>query len=1412
MTRAAPRSYAAPCALLALAWVCLGSQPTQAQPIGGSRWHPIGPAPIGGFFPGGVAGRASAIAINPLNYDQVFLGTASGGVWYSPNGGLTWIPISDRQASLAIGDIVPADCTALGCSKLYVGTGENAIRRDTYYGRGLLVGTLDFGTWNWQMRGNSLPHDFTGASITDVVRAPTGSPPRLFLSVSSGVTTSSAQTSVTAPPSDIDTYGIYRSDDDGVSWTRLSVTGSNDLRPTDLEMHPVLSGVLYAGFLERGLFRTVDGGDNWCPLTLDCAFPPCPPVAGCPAVSWTPSPPQAYDHVEIAIATGSILYASFGSCPDQLFRNCVPSVYRSDDAGSSWTRMSTGTCNHGSAADVGSGYSRYTHLLAVSPHDEDELWLGGIKLWRSPNGGDEFFPADGNTAGDDDSTIHLDHHEMVFHPTIPGRAYETSDGGVAVLVDGKWTPLNHTLQTIGFQGIAVSPLTGFVIGGAQDNSGSRWEGTDVWEVVPSGGDGGNVVIDSGNPQVVYVGTNYGGVRGSLNGGNSFCTVKQGTLDTSEPKAFYAPIVQGPPPDRTIYTASNRLYKGVRVTDRCYDGAFSFMNFVPISPPALAPDDLGGQAQEICRKRVLGFCTVDCNGENVITAIGAAPGDPDRVYVGYYGGQIFVTSDATAGMPSWDDITDTLPARPITRIAVDPDDDNTILVSQGGFSAVTTNLWRGVVAGSAVTWTASGFGLPAGVPVNTVHYEPGFPDIVWAGLDGNETINSLYRSSDSGLNWVPHSTGLPNVPVYDIAFDSFRRRAFAGTHGRGTWSIGGPSLVPWEDWEFGERSDVAIYGMHLNDSLQPISCQMDLFTTDGQLCASSDKDAVGATLLANQQGKLRADLGGIESPVIWACKNGMCVDGVPISACGTAQDPLQRVEVSCGNELAVQSLVGPGVVSSPPSSTLSYDLGGSLGPGTATLQLALHSGDGQSSPLCSVPLDLDPGADPFALFDTLAKAIEADSNCASSGLLANVDFNPGSEEEDDFAREPSLNVQALNLVGTQVVTGVAVAPGAAVGACLEVRNLGNSTAGQLVPAAVEFTTGPSGAAGGSLSIGLRSPAGECRLDLLTAQGDSAANIAGALATALAQGGGSACPAEQLARDATAIQDRVRLPLTRSIRLCMDDTDVGFNIQSQDIANNHPVAAMNAQVIVDCAAPNATTVVLDGSGSTDSDSTPGTADDIATYDWYQDFGQPSQVLLGSGPNVQVVLPFPSVTISLVVGDTGGLNATSTMVVDTIGGTTDTDQDGYPDLCDNCPGTQNDQTDTDQDGHGDDCDCAINDDTLLSIPTEVTDLNVDIVVTTTTLTWTDERPNSGSATVHDVITGLLSDLSATGTYGAATCLTADISTPTTTDPTLDPALNETKYYLARAHNTCGNGTYGNSTTLPDPRDTLDTTSPCP
>jgi hypothetical protein len=234
----------------------------------GPQWWPIGPAPSTGGQTYDqvyddqnncrvdVTGRASVIAVNPTNPDDVWLGTANGGVWHSADGGQLWAPTSDHEASLAIGAIALDDCSAVGCSAIYAGTGENNLRRDTYYGAGLLVGEVDFEnfvTVDWTLRGHDL---FNLGSVIDVVLDPTtaGATKRLYVSLSSGVTASASESTVTAPEPPLG-YGVYKSEDNGLTWDKLAVPGTNGARPTDLEPHPTDSNTLWAGFLGRGIFK-----------------------------------------------------------------------------------------------------------------------------------------------------------------------------------------------------------------------------------------------------------------------------------------------------------------------------------------------------------------------------------------------------------------------------------------------------------------------------------------------------------------------------------------------------------------------------------------------------------------------------------------------------------------------------------------------------------------------------------------------------------------------------------------------------------------------------------------------------------------------------------------------------------------------------------------------------------------------------------------------------------------------------------------------------------------------------------------------------------------------------------------------------------------------------------------------------
>jgi hypothetical protein len=492
-------------------------------------------------------------------------------------------------------------CSANGCAVIYAGTSENAIRRDTYYGMGLLIGQTsggEFPTFSWTLSGADL---FRFASINNVLLDPTA-PGTIYVTLSSGVTASATESSVTAPPPP-QGYGIYKSMNGGTNWARLNVAGSNDAKPTDLKADPTNSKVLYAGFMGRGVFRSTDGGISWCPLGQGIPRP-----AGCPVSTGLPDPAvTAFDHVELALhrpngSSPALLYAVFGNCPDPLGvlnvptvgSPCPPLIFKTSDDGATWTEVN-------SAAPA--AYSRYTHAIALAPNDPNLLVYGGLKLFKSTDGGQSFFEI-----GSD--SLHPDHHAVVFpDPSNTNLLYETSDGGFAISTDGgnSWSSLTRDLQISGFQSISASPLTARIIGGLQDNGTNMWVGTRVWSHSDDG-DAASTQMDLDDVLKMYDVYFNAVPRRSTNGGVccQWSDITTG-ITASEPSAAYPPLTQDPSSPHALYIGTHSLYRSTNKGDF----------WSAVSPP------LGGTATTFS----------DIEQTNVITAIAVAPGNGNRVYVG-----------------------------------------------------------------------------------------------------------------------------------------------------------------------------------------------------------------------------------------------------------------------------------------------------------------------------------------------------------------------------------------------------------------------------------------------------------------------------------------------------------------------------------------------------------------------------------------------------------------------------------------------------------------------------------------------------------------------------------------------------------------------------------------------------------
>ncbi len=1118
--------------------------------ITGINWFPIGPADVTngqtyGTSRVNTSGRASVIAVNPQNADDVWLGAATGGVWHSTNAGVNWLPMSDNEASLSIGAIALDSCSATGCAVVYAGTGENSIRRDTYYGMGLLVGqtsTGEFQSFGWTLKGGSI---FKFASINNVVLDPgtSGAAKVIYVTLSSGETASATESTVTAPAPP-QGYGIYKSADNGNNWNLLSVAGAAGSTPTSLVMDPTSSNTLYAGFMGRGVFKTTNGGTTWCPLNPGIPRPP-----GCAAASGLPNPTTTtFDHVEIAIyrpsaSSPAVLYVEQASCLNFVLDSCTPSIYKSTDNGSSWSQA---TGSAGTACVALSVYSRYTHALAISPANPATILLGGVYLYKSTDSGNTF--CDIGT-----SSVHPDHHALVFpDPANANRVYNASDGGFAYSADGgsTWTSGNSDLQITGFQSMSSSALTARIIGGTQDNGTEMWLGTRVWDHRHDG-DGGATILDLDNVLTMFDTNYYVSPNRSTNGGslNAWGSITTG-INLSDPAAFYPPLIEARSDSHNMYIGTNRLY---RSTDKG-------TTWTAVSPV------LGGTSPVF----------PDIGKTNVITAIAVAPSNASRVYIGYYDGQMFVTNGACNTTACWTSVGGTangLPSAPITRIAVDPSSADVAYATYSGFSG-GAHVFKTTNGGT--TWTAANNGLPA-IPTNTILAEN--TTTLWVGTD-----DGVFQSTNAGANWSRYGNGLPRVPVFEVTIDPTRGRLYAGTHGRGTYILTQPFLSNFEGWVNNDIWDIPVYGNGFVGSLSSppgSACTMQLIQRNGAVCASSTTDAMGGTISFDTSGTLVTSKGGFYNGknVAWGCFNGSCIAGKTIAQCNPPSNPLTSVTVTCGTEVGIDHILGCPAQANPPSSILGLSAmpgaGAGAGAGAAVAVTSAAAagqiteaasfdlipslqGRNGAQVLCTANVQLQMGDTPLKALQRASDAVNSDPVCRGNSVSAAIHGVPPEpvQLEDLLASPPSLSLSGPSLVGGQLFTSVRAPAGAATGQCFDVNEIGSPMQNQIAIMKVDLETSPGGAAGGDLTVAERSSLGSCVTKVHADPGETAAQIANALANAFqASGvpGPSTCPASQNPRDITADGTAIVSVLASELRVCNSDRNVGILIAPKELPN-------------------------------------------------------------------------------------------------------------------------------------------------------------------------------------------------------------------------------------------------------------------
>jgi photosystem II stability/assembly factor-like uncharacterized protein len=669
-----------------------------------------------------VGGRVADLIGDPVDANKFYVGAASGGVWKTLDGGLTFTPIFDHQGSLSIGALAidPRDSNTL-----YVGTGEASPGGGsvTYPGDGVWKTTDGGATWQ------HLGLDQTIA-IGRIVVDPKN-PDNVFVAAMGNLFSRN------------DDRGVFRSRDGGRTWTKVLFV-SDIAGAVDLAIDPDDPSRVFAATWERirspseriyggpgsGLWLSIDGGTSWQRL-----------AGGLPTADTEPS----RIGVAIAPSSPSTVYAVYYRKAD----TSLEGVFRSTDGGATWTRQPATNLRN-----IASNQGTWSGRIFVHPTNPAEVWVDGVGLARSADGGATFSPVGG---------LHADHHAQWFSPANPSVILKGNDGGVYRSTDGGriWTHFDN-LPISQFYTVEAHPKEPFKLyGGMQDNGVKRTVTGNPgdWSNV-TGGDGFEVHVDPRSISVIYSESQFGALRRSINGGASFSGATSGLtgrLGWKTPLAF--------DPTSTGNGLTTIMYLGSNILFRSTDSAASW---TPIS------GDLTNGNQGVGGV-VFG----------TITTIAVAPSNRNTIYIGTDDGNVWVTRDTGR---SYLRVDLALPKLWVTRVAVDPRNDAIAYVTFSGFRVdqPLAHVFR--TNNHGLTWTDISGDLPD-APVNDIVLDPRSSSTVYVGTDVGAFV-----SHDLGVSWAPLGVGLPEgVVITDLTLlPGPPATLLAATYGRSIYSIDLPA--------------------------------------------------------------------------------------------------------------------------------------------------------------------------------------------------------------------------------------------------------------------------------------------------------------------------------------------------------------------------------------------------------------------------------------------------------------------------------------------------------------------------------------------------------------------------------------------------------------------------------------------
>jgi photosystem II stability/assembly factor-like uncharacterized protein len=720
--------------MVALIWLSLfpGAKVSKAQQYPEStyqelRWRMIGPTR---------GGRTRASAGVPGQPNVFYVGAVNGGVWKTDDAGRTWTPIFDDQPSQAVGAIAVAPSDS---NVVYVSSGEGLARPDLAVGDGIYKSTDAGKTWTHLGLRNSQGIPALAVDPRD--------PNRIFAAA------------LGHPYGANEERGIYLSTDGGQKWEKVLSKGEN-VGGSDVEIDASNPGVVYAALWELrlgpwedsnqyngtggGLFKSTDGGKTWRPLTNGL--------------------PKGVMQVNLTIAPSqpSRLFAAVASARGENVPGSDVGIYRSDDAGENWQRITT---DGRPAGRIGGGD---LPMPKVDPKNPDIVYSTSTVTMKSTDGGKTWVSFRGAPGGDD-------YQNMWINPNDPNIILLVGDQGALVSVTGgkTWSTW-YNQPTAQLYHVATSNSFPYLVCGGQQESGSV--------CVSSRGNDGEItfrdwhpvgVIEYGyaapdplNPDIIYGAGRREVSRYSLKTGQVQNVAPIPVADPKYRADRTQPILFSPIDPHVLYYATNFVFKTV-------DGGNTWKTI----SPDLAREHSGIPAS------VGNAAGKDANADKqrgVVYSLAPSFKSLNTLWAGTDDGLIWTTRDAGA---NWKNVTppEMTPWSKVSQLVASHFDDETAYASVSRFRIDDQHPYIYRTHDGGKTWKVITGGLPDNSPVDTVREDSVRKGLLFAG-----TETSVWVSFDDGDHWQSLELNLPHSSMRDLWIHD--DDLIVATHGRSFWIL------------------------------------------------------------------------------------------------------------------------------------------------------------------------------------------------------------------------------------------------------------------------------------------------------------------------------------------------------------------------------------------------------------------------------------------------------------------------------------------------------------------------------------------------------------------------------------------------------------------------------------------------